>query len=81
MLRRPGQTVLGQWWQLAAATTHRISTEQLRRINIEIPKICILSSKNDTLIPPDSSLNLKKHMVDAELVEWEESGHASEFPA
>lgn len=78
----PGQTVLGQWWQLAAATTHHVTTQDLERINSSIPKICILSAKNDTLIPPDSSTNLKKHMPDAELVIWSESGHAihSQFP-
>lgn len=36
---------------------HYVSNEELETIDRSIPKIVILSGKNDKLVPPDSSAN------------------------
>jgi hypothetical protein len=41
----PGQSVLGNFFQLSAATTHHVPSEDLNRINDTVPKICVLSAK------------------------------------
>lgn len=60
---------------MAAALTHHVSPERLRHISRSIPKVLILTGDQDHLVRPSNSVYLKSHMPEAELVEWDHTGH------
>ncbi|KAF8897119.1 Alpha/Beta hydrolase protein [Infundibulicybe gibba] len=62
--------------QMAAGLTHYVSPERLRSISSSIPKVVIVTGDNDHLVLPVHSQELKACMPEAELVEWEDTGHA-----
>ncbi|KAI0721610.1 alpha/beta-hydrolase [Cerioporus squamosus] len=62
------QTFLGAISQMAAAMTHHVSPDRLRKISSTIPKVIIVTGDTDNLIDPSNSHCLKEHMPEAELV-------------
>ncbi|RPD65974.1 alpha/beta-hydrolase [Lentinus tigrinus ALCF2SS1-7] len=62
------QTFLGAISQMAAALTHHVSPDRLRKISSAIPKVIIVTGDTDNLIDPSDSRFLKEHMPEAELV-------------
>ncbi len=62
------QTFLGAISQMAAAMTHHVSPDRLRKISSAIPKVIIVTGDTDNLIDPSNSHFLKEHMPEAELV-------------
>ncbi|KAJ7684716.1 alpha/beta-hydrolase [Mycena polygramma] len=70
------QHLIGSLSQMAAGLTHHVSSQRLRRISETIPKVLILTGDEDNLISPANSRYLKSCMPDAELEEWEDTGHA-----
>ncbi|KAH9946254.1 alpha/beta-hydrolase [Epithele typhae] len=71
----PPQTLVGSLSQMAAAMTHHVSPERLRRISSAIPKVAIVTGDTDTLIDPRNSQLLKQDMPEAELIIREGAGH------
>ncbi|KAJ3559884.1 hypothetical protein NM688_g69 [Phlebia brevispora] len=69
------QTFMGTISQMAAGLTHYMSPDRLRRISKSVPKVLILTGDEDHLVRPSNSIHLKQHMPEAELVEWERTGH------
>ena len=69
------QTILGAISQMAAATTHHVSPERLRKISSAIPKVLIVTGDSDHLIDPANSHFIKEHMPEAELVVREGAAH------
>ena len=69
------QTLMGALSQMAAGLTHNVSPERLRRISKSVPKVMILTGDHDNLVRPSCSVHLKQHMPEAELVQWEHTGH------
>lgn len=50
--------------------------QRLRSISEAIPKVLILTGDDDNLVSPANSRYMKSCMPDAELEEWEATGHA-----
>ncbi|KAI0340512.1 alpha/beta-hydrolase [Trametopsis cervina] len=69
------QKFIGHVSQMAAALTHHVTPERLREISRSIPKVLILTGDEDNLVRPTGSYRLKESMPEAELIEWEKSGH------
>ncbi|KAI0361926.1 alpha/beta-hydrolase [Trametes cingulata] len=69
------QTFFGSISQMAAALTHHVSPDQLRKISSSIPKVTIVTGDEDNLVDPSNSRLLKQHMPEAELVVREGAGH------
>ncbi|KZT74193.1 alpha/beta-hydrolase [Daedalea quercina L-15889] len=69
------QKPTGALSQMAAAITHNVSPERLRKISESIPKVIIVTGNEDHLVDPNNSRYMKAHMPEAELVEWEGAGH------
>ncbi len=71
--------VLSHNW---APLVHYVSPARLQAISSTIPKIIILTGDNDNLVEPRNSFYLKQNMPEAELVQWENTGHAihSQWP-
>ncbi|KAI0747963.1 alpha/beta-hydrolase [Daedaleopsis nitida] len=61
--------------QMAAAMTHHVSPERLRRISSTIPKVLIVTGDSDYLVDPANSHLIKEHMPEAELVVREGAAH------
>jgi len=61
---------------MSACITHHVTPERLRKISASIPKVLIVTGDKDHLVDPRNSRYIKEHMPEAELVEWEETGHA-----
>lgn len=70
------QTFRGSISQMSAATTHRITVDRHRLIATTIPKILIVTGDDDNLMHPGNSEELAKRMPEAELVVWQDTGHA-----
>lgn len=70
------QSFLGSISQMAAGLTHYVSPARLNTISKSIPKVLIITGDKDHLVDPKNSHHLKKHMPEAELVEWTGTGHA-----
>ncbi|KAF8484389.1 alpha/beta-hydrolase [Gautieria morchelliformis] len=70
------QTLLGSISQMFAASTHSITADRHCLIATSIPKILILTGDEDNLVNPDNSRELAKRMPEAELVVWQDTGHA-----
>jgi pimeloyl-ACP methyl ester carboxylesterase len=66
---------MGNLSQMAAALTHHVQPERLRRIARAIPKVLILTGDDDNLVRPSNSVYLKKEMPEAEFIQWEKTGH------
>ena len=73
-ITRP-QTLMGTLSQMAAGLTHNVSPERLRHISKSIPKVLIITGDEDHLVRPDCSVHLKEQMPEAELIQWEHTGH------
>ena len=70
------QKFLGAISQMAAGLTHNVAPARLSSIAKSVPKVLILTGDKDHLVNPSNSHYLKQHMPEAELVEWEGTGHA-----
>ncbi|OSD01674.1 alpha/beta-hydrolase [Trametes coccinea BRFM310] len=70
------QSFLGSISQMAAAITHYVSPDELRKISSSIPKVTIVTGDTDNLIDPRNSHILKEHMPEAELIVRQGAGHA-----
>ncbi|GJE96946.1 alpha/beta hydrolase [Phanerochaete sordida] len=71
----PPQRPMGAFSQMFAGLTHHVRPEQLRAIARSVPKVLILTGDEDNLVRPKCSLYLKSQMPEAELVQWEHTGH------
>ena len=60
---------------MAAGSTHYVAPSRLRNLSATIPKVLILTGDQDNLINPRHSVNLKKHIPEAEYVVFEGTGH------
>jgi pimeloyl-ACP methyl ester carboxylesterase len=69
------QLFLGHISQMASGLTHHVSPERLRKISGSIPKVTIVTGDDDHLVKPANSRRLKEAMPEAELEEWEGTGH------
>lgn len=69
------QQLMGHVSQMAAGLTHYVSKAQLGKISASIPKVTIVTGDDDHLVRPRMSRALKAAMPEAELVEWEGTGH------
>ncbi|CAL1704260.1 unnamed protein product [Somion occarium] len=69
------QAFFGAISQMFAGLTHHVTPDRLSQISKTIPKVLILTGDEDDLVDPQNSLHLKKHMPEAELVQWEVTGH------
>ncbi|OCH95581.1 alpha/beta-hydrolase [Obba rivulosa] len=76
------QTPMGSVSQIAAALSHKVEPERLRKISASIPKVLIVTGDQDVIVDPSNSVYLKEHMPEAEYVEWETTGHGlmAQFP-
>ncbi|KAJ7871486.1 alpha/beta-hydrolase [Mycena olivaceomarginata] len=70
------QHLIGALSQMCAGLTHHVTSERLRRISETIPKVLILTGDEDNLVSPANSVYIKSCMPDAELEQWENTGHA-----
>lgn len=61
---------------MVAALTHHVSSERLKAISANIPKVTIVTGDSDNLVRPDNSHVLKQHMRESELIVWDKTGHA-----
>lgn len=66
---------MGMFSQMAAGLTHHVSPERLRQISMSIPKVLIITGDSDHLVRPQNSVYLKRHMPEAEYIQWERCGH------
>lgn len=67
--------MMGTFSQMAAALTHHVQPDTLRRISKSVPKVLILTGDRDYLVDPSNSFRLKEYMPEAEFVQWENTGH------
>lgn len=70
------QELMGHISQMAAALTHHVSPARLAVISKSIPKVVIITGDEDNLVLPSHSLELKARMSEAELIQWQGTGHA-----
>ncbi|KAF7311615.1 FACT complex subunit SPT16 [Mycena kentingensis (nom. inval.)] len=70
------QRFIGGISQMAAALTHRVSPDRLRRIHELIPYIHIATGDQDNLVAPTNSHHIKSCMPNAGFEQWEATGHA-----
>jgi len=73
-MTRP-QTFMGSVSQMVAATTHHVTPDRLTKISSSIPKVLIVVGDQDNLVHISNSFYIKDHMPDAELVQFEGTGH------
>lgn len=66
---------MGTFSQMAAGLTHHVAPARLGRIAQSVPKVIILTGDADHLVDPRNSVALKEAMPEAELVQWERTGH------
>ncbi len=69
------QQLMGHVSQMVAGLTHSVSQEGLRKISGSIGKVTIVTGDDDHLVRPSMSRALKASMPEAELVEWQGTGH------
>lgn len=69
------QKALGALSQMVAAVTHHVPANRLHSISASVPKTLIITGDEDNLVDPKNSRFLKKHMPEAELIEWHGVGH------
>ncbi|ESK83471.1 hypothetical protein Moror_4912 [Moniliophthora roreri MCA 2997] len=75
----PPQSMLGAFSQMSAGLTHHVSDERLRKISADVPKVIIVTGDDDHLVHPQNSFHLKKHMPQAEFIQWKKTGHAIHY--
>ncbi|ETW77912.1 Esterase/lipase/thioesterase [Heterobasidion irregulare TC 32-1] len=75
LMTRP-QHPLGGLSQMYAGLLHHVDGSRLRKISSSIPKVLIVTGDKDHLVKPMNSRYLKQDMPEAELVVWEDTGHA-----
>ena len=71
----PVQKFAGSVSQMWAGLTHHVKAKRLAQISKTIPKVLILTGDQDHLVRSSNSAYLSKHMAEAELVVWKETGH------
>jgi pimeloyl-ACP methyl ester carboxylesterase len=71
----PDQKPAGSASQMWAGLTHHVKAKRLAKISKAIPKVMILTGDQDHLVRSSNSTYLSKHMPEAELVTWKETGH------
>jgi len=76
MLSTRVQQPLGALSQMCAGLTHRVSPAKLRTIDARVPFIALATGDEDHLVRPANTAVLAKYMPKAEVVRWEETGHA-----
>ncbi|KAJ7197219.1 alpha/beta-hydrolase [Mycena pura] len=69
------QRLIGGISQMSAGLTHHVNEQRLRSIGQAIPKVHIVTGDQDNLVAPKNSRYIKSCMPDAELEEWEGTGH------
>lgn len=62
-----------------AGMTHHVSAQKLRQISQSIPKVLLATGDQDFLVAPHNTVYLKKHMEEAEVVEFQNTGHALHY--
>jgi pimeloyl-ACP methyl ester carboxylesterase len=77
-ITRP-QTLVGSLSQMFAGLTHHVSAPKLRQISQSIPKVVLATGDHDDLVAPHNTVYLKKHMEEAEVVEFPNTGHALHY--
>jgi len=70
------QRMIGHFSQMAAGLTHYVDEAKLERIGGSVPHVTIVTGDTDHLVRPAMSRKLKGGMARAELVEWNDTGHA-----
>ena len=60
---------------MAAGLTHHVKPDRLHQISSSVPKVVILTGDQDHLVDPNHSFYLKRHMPEAEFLQWEHAGH------
>ncbi|KAK0210371.1 Alpha/Beta hydrolase protein [Desarmillaria ectypa] len=73
------QTLLGTIYQMCAGLTHHVTPDRLRKISCSVPKVLLVTGDEDNLVKSDNTFYLKRHMPEAELVQWENTGHAIHY--
>ncbi|KAF9072988.1 alpha/beta-hydrolase [Rhodocollybia butyracea] len=73
------QTLLGALSQQGAGLTHHVSADRLRQISKSIPKVALATGDEDHLVYTHNTVYLKKQMVEAEVVEFKNTGHAIHY--
>ncbi|KAK0448316.1 Alpha/Beta hydrolase protein [Desarmillaria tabescens] len=73
------QTLLGTIYQMCAGLTHHVTPGRLRKISSSVPKVLLVTGDEDNLVKSDNTFYLKRHMPEAELVQWENTGHAIHY--
>ncbi|KAF7295262.1 FACT complex subunit SPT16 [Mycena indigotica] len=76
MLTTAPQHFLGAVSQMSAGLTHHVTPPRLKKISDSIPYVHIVTGDQDNLVSPENSRLIKSCMPDAELEEWEKTGHA-----
>ncbi|KAF8270453.1 alpha/beta-hydrolase [Lactarius quietus] len=71
----PAQKAEGSASQMWAALTHHVKAKRLAQISKALPKVLILTGDQDHLVKSSNSTYLSKHMPEAELVVWKDTGH------
>ncbi|KAL1947964.1 hypothetical protein VTO73DRAFT_13688 [Trametes versicolor] len=69
------QTFLGSISQMAAALSHHVTPDRLRKISASIPKVIIITGDSDNMVNTSNSQLLKKHMPEAEFILKAGGGH------
>ncbi|KAH9067571.1 Alpha/Beta hydrolase protein [Lactarius vividus] len=69
------QKPLGGISQMWAGFTHHVGAKRLAEISKSISKVLILTGDQDHLVRPSNSAYLRKHMPEAEFIEWKDTGH------
>lgn len=64
---------------MSSGLTHHVSAERLRQISKSIPKVTLATGDQDNLVSPDNTIYLKTHMKEAEVVTFENTGHAVHY--
>lgn len=60
---------------MAAALSHHVTPDRLRKISTSIPKVIIITGDSDNMVNTSNSQLLKKHMPEAEFILKEGGGH------
>lgn len=77
-LKRRPQPFSGTLGQMSAVSSHRCTPDVLRHLAASVApaKIVVLTGTYDEILPPPDSHKLHSRLPGAELVVWEDGGHA-----
>ncbi|KAK0502851.1 Alpha/Beta hydrolase protein [Armillaria luteobubalina] len=73
------QTLLGTVYQMCSVLTHHVTPDRLRKISSSVSKVLLVTGDEDDLLKADKTFYLKRHTPEAELVQWENTGHAINY--